>query len=194
MIEVRAITAADGGEAVRITLLADGNEECYTVSAADHFLLGLRKGEIAGEDYLEVTVAADRYAAVRAALRSLAAGQCSARRLYTKLLAKHIRAADAQYAVRFVRGKGYLDEKKQIESYLRDMIGRKHMGRNKAVPALLAKGYAAADIRAVLEETYTEGDFAEAKAAFLLAKFGKTAPETADEAAEMKKALYKQGF
>ena len=103
MIEVMRLAATDGGDGVRVTLDIDGAEEVYTVSAADHFLLGLKKGELDGERYLELTVAADRYAAVRAALRSLAAGQCSAKRLYIKLLAKHIRSEDAKYAVRFVR-------------------------------------------------------------------------------------------
>lgn len=194
MIEVVSLTAADGGDAIRIVFSVDGEEETYTVSAADHFLIGLRKGECDGEDYLSVKVAADRYSAVRAALRSIAAGQCSAKRLYVKLLQKKIRAADAQYAVRFVRGKGYIDERAQIESYLHEMIGRKHMGRNKVVPALLSKGYTASDIRRVLEENYSESDFAEAKKAFLLAKFGKTAPATPAEADEMKKALYKNGY
>lgn len=194
MIEVVSLTAADGGDAIRIKLHIDGEEECHTLSAADHFLIGVRKGEIDGEVYLEITTAADRYAAVRAALRSLAAGQCSAQRLYCKLLAKRIRAEHAKYAVRFVRDKGYLDEKGQILSHLRTMILRKHMGRGKVMPMLLAKGYRTADIAAVLEENFTEQDLAEAKAAFLEAKFGKTAPATPAEATEMKKALYKQGF
>ncbi len=193
MIKVVSLTAADGGDAIRIVFSVDGEEETYTLSAADHFLIGLRKGECDGETYLSVVTAADRYAAVRAALRSLAAGQCSAKRLYCKLLAKHIRAEDAKYAVRFVRDRGYLDEKAQILSHLRVMLGRKHMGRGKIMPTLLAKGYRAADITAALEENFTESDFAEAKEAFLLAKFGKTAPDTPAEATEMKKALYKWG-
>ena len=193
MIEVVSLTAADGGDAVTVKLRIDGEEESYTLSAADHFLIGVRKGEVDGETYLSVTAAADRYAAVRAAIRSLAAGQCSARRLYCKLLAKHIRAEDAKYAVRFVRDRGYLDERGQIVSHLRVMLGRKHMGRGKIVPMLLAKGYRSADITAVLEENFTESDFAAAKRAFLMEKFGKTAPADPAEAAEMKKALYKWG-
>lgn len=187
------LAATDGGDGVRVTLDIDGAEEVYTVSAADHFLLGLKKGELDGERYLELTVAADRYAAVRAALRSLAAGQCSAKRLYIKLLAKHIRSEDAKYAVRFVRNKGYIDERAQIASQLETMIRRKHLGRGRVMPTLMAKGYAMKDILAVLDAEYGESDFAEAKRAFLMEKFGKTAPADPAEAAEMKKALYKWG-
>lgn len=194
MILLTSLTATDGGEAVKLVFDVDGEKESYVIAAADHFLIGLKKGEISGDDYLSVKIAAERYNAIRIAIRSLASGQCSAKRLYVKLLQKSIRAADAQYAVRFVREHGYIDEKAQIESYLREMIGHKCMGRHKIVPALLAKGYRSADIHAVLEEQYTEQDFAQAKKAFLQKKFGKTSPETREEAEEMKKALYKWGY
>lgn len=194
MIVATSFTATDGGEAVRIVLDVDGEKETYVISVADHFLIGLKKGEVAGDDYLSVKIAADRYNAIRVAIRSITAAQCSAKRLFVKLLQKQIRPCDAEYAVRYVRDRGYIDEKSQIESYLRDMVGRKFMGQHKVVPALLAKGYNSKLIHAVLEEQYTESDFAEAKKAFLEKKFGKASPETREEAEEMKKVLYKQGF
>lgn|GEM_PF-1354866 len=193
MILVTSFAATDGGEAVKVLLDVDGETEKYVLSAADHFTLSLRKGEIDGETYVSVKVAADHYKAVRLASSLSAHSPCSAKKLYGKLRQRGISAGDAQYAVDFLLRIGFLDEKWQIESYLRDMVGKKYMGRHKAVPALLAKGYTSRDIQSVLEEHYSETDFAEAKRAFLLKKFGKLSPDSREEAEEMKKALYKNG-
>ena len=194
MILVTHFCATDGGEAVKITVDVDGEEETYVVSAADHFTLSLRKGEIDGETYVSLRLAADHYKAVRLASSLSAHSPCSAKRLFGKLRQRGISAGDAQYAVEFLLRIGFLDEHWQIQSYLADMVGKKHMGRRKVVPALLQKGYPSAKINAVLEAHYTENDFSEAKRAFLLKKFGKTSPATREEAETMKKALYKWGF
>ena len=59
---------------------------------------------------------------------------------------------------------------------------------------LCAKGYSADSINAAIDKNYTDDDFAFYKQKFLEKKFGKTKPETGEEALEMKKALYKQGY
>ena len=62
------------------------------------------------------------------------------------------------------------------------------------LPALLAKGYSGERISAILDEKYTDSDFKKFRREFLVKTFGKTSPETHEEATEMKKALYKQGY
>lgn len=195
---VLRMAATDGGDGVTVTLsAADGTDAetvRLTVSAADYAALDLRRGGISEEVFDALTAADARYRAVRAALRLLAAGPCNRKKLYEKLRARSFSSADAEYASLYAAENGYIDEKWQIESYLRDLFGRRHYGARKIVAALAAKGYAASDVRAVLAETYTEEDFSAAKAAFLTEKFGKTAPASREEALAMRAALYKQGF
>ena len=194
MITLLALAAADGGEGVRLTVETDGETERLTVSVEDHFALALQKGTLAEEQYAEIVAAAEKYAARRAALRMLSAGQCSCARLYQKLRARGIPGAAARDAAEFASAHGYIDERAQIESYVKQMVERKYMGRRKILPMLLAKGYKADEICAVLDAEYTDRDFARAKQEFLQKKFGKTVPATLEEAQEMKKALYKQGY
>lgn len=175
-------------------LSADGEREKLTVSVEDYTEYKLQKGEISEEMLFELRAAASRYGAKRAALRILAVGQCSRKKLQEKLLRRGFRADDARAAADFAADGGYIDENWQIESYLRELVEKRYIGRRKVVPMLLSKGYSGDKIRAVLDEKYTDADFAAYKKAFLTKKFGKTAPDTREEAEEMKKALYKQGF
>lgn len=195
---VLRLTASDGGDGVTVTLSETDGEtketSRLTVSAADYAALDLRRGEVTEETVFALRDADARYHAVRAAIRLLAAGQCNRKKLYDKLRARKFSAKDAEYACAFAAENGYIDEAWQIRSYLRELFGRRHYGARKIIAALAAKGYSAQEVRAVLEETCTAEDFAAAKEAFLGEKFGKTQPETADEARAMRAALYKQGF
>ena len=149
----------------------------------------------AGDDALAaVTAAAGRYAALRAAVRMLGAGQCSRRRLYEKLRARRIPDADAAFAVETAYAAGYIDEDWQLKSYIRTLTAQKQYGPRKLYAALAAKGYRGDDIRRAMDESFGEEEIRAARRAFLEKKFGKTAPATRDEAAAMRQALYKQGF
>ena len=185
----------DGGEGITLTVLsADGDKEKLTVSVEDYTAYKLQKGEISEELLFELRAAASVYGAKRAALRILSAGQCSRKKLYEKLLRRGFGASDARAAADFAAEGGYIDETWQIESYLRELVEKRYIGRRKVVPILLAKGYSGERIREVLDEKYTAADFARYKNAFLMKKFGKPTPETREEAEEIKKALYKQGY
>ena len=133
-------------------------------------------------------------AALRAAIRMLGAGQCSRRRLYEKLRARRITDADATFAVDTVYAKGYIDEDWQLRSYIRTLTAQKQYGPRKLYAALAAKGYRGDDIRRAMDENFGAEEIRAARRAFLEKKFGKTVPETRDEAAVMRQALYKQGF
>lgn len=192
---IQSLAAVHGGEGITLTILsADGEKQLLTVSAEDYTAYKLQKGEIDGELLLALTEAADLYDARRAAFRILSAGQCSQKKLFEKLCRRGFSAKQARAASDFAASSGYMDERWQIESYLREMVDRKCMGRRKILPALLAKGYRAEDIYAVMDEKYSDRDFAAAKKTFLEKKFGKTVPESREEAKAMREALYKQGF
>ncbi len=192
---VQSLAAADGGEGITLTVLfADGGREKLTVSTEYYTAYKLQKGEISAEVFSALRTAASRYGAKRAALRILAAGQCNRKKLFEKLLRRGFSAGDARAAVDFVAERDYIDEAGQIESYLRTLAERQYIGPRKLVPMLLGKGYDGTMIRTVLGSAYTDADFARYKAAFLEKKFGKTVPETREEAAEMRAALYKQGY
>ena len=192
---IQSLAAVHGGEGIALTvLLADGGTEKLTVSVEDYSAYGLQKGAIDGTLFAALRHAASAYAAKRSALRILAAGQCNRKKLFEKLLRRGFSVEDARTAADFAAEGGYIDENWQIESYLRELVEKRCIGRRKVVPMLLSKGYSGENIRAVLEGKYTDADFARVKKAFLVKKFGKTSPETREEALEMQKALYKQGF
>lgn len=193
---VTRLTSADGGDGVRLTLadFPDSKEHTLTISADDFLAMRIARGAMDADTLAAVTEAAGRYAALRAAIRMLGAGQCSRRRLYEKLRARRITDADATFAVDTVYAKGYIDEDWQLRSYIRTLTAQKQYGPRKLYAALAAKGYRGDDIRRAMDENFGAEEIRAARRVFLEKKFGKTAPETRDEAAAMRQALYKQGF
>ena len=193
---VTRLTSADGGDGVRLTLadLADGEGRTLTVSADDFLAMHIARGAMDADTLAAVTAAAGRYAALRAAIRMLSAGQCSRRKLYEKLRARRIPDADAAFAVETAYANGYIDEDWQLKSYIRTLTAQKQYGPRRLYAALAAKGYRGDDIRRAMEENFGAEEIRAARRAFLEKKFGKTAPETREEAAAMRQALYKQGF
>ncbi len=194
MINLVSFCSADGGDGVKIAIDRGGERTTLTVSAEDFLSLGIVKGTVTEEDFFEIERADAIYRAYRALVRMLSYGQCSKKRLYEKLRSRSFSHAAALAAVKKADGRGYIDENRQIESYLRELVCKKFYGRRKILPYLLARGYSGDRINALLDEKYSDSDFAMAKEQFLEKKFGTSTPKTAAEAAEMKKALYKQGF
>lgn len=195
MINITSIRSCDGGEGVRIVALTDDCvKNTLTVSADDFLKLGTVKGYITDEEFKELQAADKSYAANRAAVRILSAGQCSKKKLYEKLRRRGFTHECAKNAAENAASRGYIDEQWQIESYIRELVEKRHIGRRKVVPMLLSKGYSGDKISAVLDEKYTDKDFALFRQRFLEKKFGKTMPDNREEAEEMKRALYKQGY
>lgn len=194
MINLVSFCSTDGGDGVKIAIESDGERITLTVSAEDFLSLGIVKGTVPEEVFSDIERADAVYGAYRAAIRMLSYGQCSKKRIYEKLRSRSFSHAAALAAVQKADGRGYIDEEGQIESYLRCLVWKKFYGRRKILPYLLAKGYSADKIKAALNENYTDSDFAMAKEQFLLKKFGASTPKTSEQAAEMKKTLYKQGY
>lgn len=194
MISLVSFSYTDGGDGVKISAVRESEKCMLTISAEDFLSLGIVKGEVSDYDFLEIERAALYYRAYRTAIRILLSGQCSKKRLYDKLRARSFSHEASLFASQKALDGGYIDEKWQIESYLKELVGKKLYGRRKILPYLLARGYSAAKINEALDENYSESDFARVKAAFLQKKFGRIKPETHEEAEEFRKALYKQGF
>ncbi len=192
MIVLRC-AGADSGDGVKITIDIDGVKNTLTVSAEDFLNSGIKKGDT-DFDFESLQEAEKSYTARRAALRIIGAGQCSKTKLYEKLRRRGFSHECAKNASDYVADCGYIDEEWQIESYLRDLVEKRYFGKRKVTLMLLAKGYSAGKINAVIEKKYSNEDFAIFKHKLLEKTFGKVKPETREEALEMKKVLYKQGF
>ena len=175
-------------------LECDGEKNTYTVGADFYLENEILKGGIS-EELFDKIVEEDRfYMAKRSAIRMITLSQCSKKRLTQKLMARGFNYKCAKNATDFAARKGYIDEGWQIENYLKTLVEKKHFGRRKVIPALLAKGYSSGEINRILDEKYTDADFKKYRAEFLISTFGKAKPDSSEEALEMKKALYKQGY
>ncbi len=194
MICLVSFCSANSGDGVKAVADCDGEKCSFVISAEDFLSLGLVKGEISAKTLGKIKKAEENYSAYRAALRMLSFGGCSAKALYLKLRKRSFSHNASEYAAKKVACGGYIDEEKQIENYLRQLVTKKFYGRRKILPYLLARGYSGDKIIALLDENYSESDFSRAKVQFLEKKFGTSVPKTPAEAAEMKKELYKRGY
>lgn len=195
MINVISILSHDGGDGIKIIYETETGEKNNTVISADDFLsFGIVKGTVTEEEFKEIEFAAQNYAANRAVIRILSAGQCSRQKLYEKLRRRGFPHQCAKNASDNAAVKGYIDEEWQIESYLRELVERRFIGKRKLVLMLLSKGYSQSKILSVIDRKYSDEDFRIYRQKFLEKKFGKVKPDSFDEAQEMKKALYKQGY
>ncbi len=194
MIVVLGLKSCDSGDGIKLTLELDGEKNTYTVGVDFYIECGILKGEISEELFDEIVEESRLYGAKRSAIRMLTSAQCSKKRLMQKLMARGFNYECAKNATDFAAQKGYIDEGWQIENYLKTLVEKKYFGRRKVIPALLAKGYNAGEINRILDEKYTDADFKKWRTEFLISKFGKSKPDTSEEALEMKKALYKQGY
>ncbi len=187
---VSRFVSCDSGDGVKIYFEEDGVKNTLVVSADDFLASGVGKGSVTEECKSLLLDAAKRYAARRAAIRIITAGQCSKKRLYEKLRVRGFSHECAKNASDFVAAQGYIDEDWQIESYLGDLVEKRYIGRRKLIPMLLAKGYSPSAVARVIDEKYTDEDFLLYRKKFLEKTFkGKT-----PTAEEIKKALYKQGY
>ncbi|MBQ6893727.1 MAG: RecX family transcriptional regulator [Clostridia bacterium] len=194
MINFLRISPCDSGDGIKLYTECEGVKNTYTVSAEFFLESGIVKGAASKDILYDIKEEEKLYSARRTAIRILSSGQCSAKRLYEKLRRRGFTHECAKNASDYVLEKGYIDEQWQIESYLKELVEKKYIGRRKILPMLVAKGYSSDKILSVLDERYTDDDFKAARQSFLVKKFGKAKPETYEEAEEMKKALYKQGY
>ncbi|MBQ2743837.1 MAG: RecX family transcriptional regulator [Oscillospiraceae bacterium] len=194
MIEVLSTRMCDGGDGISLLISNDGVKNKYTVSA-DFFIENqVAKGFIDEDLFDYIVQESNNYAAKRAAIRIITNGQCSKDKLYKKLRARGFSHECAKNASDFVDSKNYIDEEWQIENYLKTLVEKKNFGKRKVFALLLAKGYKSEDIARIVDAKYSDSDFKKYRSEFLISRFGKSAPETREEAEEFRKELYKNGY
>ena len=149
-----------------------------------------RKGTILSEESAEaLRTAHRRYEAVRRATSILAYADNSEAMLLHKLRARKIRSEDAAFARAYVKAKGLIRERDQLERLVTRLANEKLYGRSRILRALCGKGYRAADIEACIDALCADGtlDFDCIKRTLL----EKKAPK---DGLERKKLLYTHGF
>ncbi len=139
----------------------------FTVFSEDFLTLGkCSVGDVLDDEGLALLqAAAKKRDACHTALRILSHGDNSAAALYRKLRVRDISEADASFALRFVRGEGWLDEEKQLRATLPRLAEQKLLGPRRLLAACVQKGYRAETVRGVLHALVEEGtiDFSSIK-------------------------------
>lgn len=185
---------AHGKSTLTLTLLPDrqdAEKERLFITEKSYEKLGApKKGSILSEEDAEkLRLAHRRYEAVRRALSILAFSDNSEAMLMRKLCARKIRREDAAFALAYVKSKGLIRERDQLDRLVMRLAHEKLYGRTRIVRALCEKGYRAEDIRESIDGLCEEGelDFDEIKRAL----FEKKQPK--DEV-ERRKIAYTHGF
>lgn len=165
MSTIVSIKKENGGMLVVTTRDGDGKRERYRISErAYREGCDLPAGAEADDDVISLLTRENGHCeALRAALRIIGYSDNSESRLRAKLIAKgHSREA-ADYAVREVVGRGYLDEGRQIEIAVLNLSNRELLGKYKIIPRLAANGYRAADVSRVYSALVKKGEIDESK-------------------------------
>ena len=171
-------SAADKGERLLLT------EKSYEKLGAP------TKGTILPEERVdEFRLAHRRYEAVRRAASILATSDNSEAMLYRKLCMRKIRREDAAFAVAYVKAKGLIREREQLDRLVMRLANEKFYGRTRIVHALCEKGYRAPDVNESIDALVTRGDldFEEIRRAL----FAKKQPKDENE---RRKLAYTHGF
>ena len=149
-----------------------------------------KKGTILSEESAEaLRTAHRRYEAVRRATSILAYADNSEAMLLHKLRARNIRGEDAAFALAYVKAKGLIRERDQLERLVTRLANERLYGRSRILRALRGKGYRTADIEACIDALCADGtlDFDRIRRTLL----EKKAPK---DDLERKKLLYTHGF
>ena len=165
MSTIVSIKKENGGMLVVTTRDGDGKRERYRISErAYREGCDLPTGTEADDDVISLLTRENGHCeALRAALRIIGYSDNSESRLRAKLISKgHSREA-ADYAVREVVGRGYLDEGRQIEIAVLNLSNRELFGKYKIIPRLAAKGYRAADVSRIYSALVKKGEIDESK-------------------------------
>ena len=199
-LRIARILPANGGDGMQIYVMPASllppvyrPNGILTISVDDYFNLSLDLGPISPEVLPKLMECADRYAAVRYAIRVLSGGLCNRQQMARKLFLKGYSDKAIRQAVSFLVECGYIDEPAQVESYVRVCVERRGYGPRRIRALLMKRGYAREDVEKTLD-AYTDEDFENSKQAFLLRRFGKLEPDTPEEAEKFRKVLYDHGF
>lgn len=174
--------------------VSDGENESreYTLSESEYHSLGEPfVGDNLTRDTLSLFSRADmRYRGRKKALNILSYSDNSTRSLAKKLIAAGIRGEVAREIVHEMVSLGYIDEERQLRSFIINEASRKHHGPRRIYINLASKRYHPEKIRRVMAELVDSGeiDFEKEKR-LLIESVGSALTQE-----EIKKLLYKNGY
>ena len=169
-----------------------GEESLYRLTKSEYEAVGAPTVGSLIDEEVEERIAAlnEAHAATAAALRILSFGDNNQAALTQKLRRRGFSAAAAEKAVEAMQRRGYINEEEQVYRLAVAYANRKLWGPRKILPALLAKGYAQADIKKALCRATESGeiDFEALRQVLLEKKLTEKDPQTA------RALLYRNGF
>lgn len=172
--------------------ISDGDKKYeYTLSEAEYRECG---SLLSGDEIFDAEALKRcdmRYRARLYALRILAFGDNNEQALLRKLISRSISPDIAKEVVTEMVGRGYIDERRQLERLIAREVNVNLSGKEKLVLKLTSKGYHKEEIESVLEELVLSGevDFEASKKKLILKKLGENA-----DYEDIRKLLYKYGY
>jgi len=141
MYELTEILPAASGERLLLRLISDSGEAVtVNISCKTYSELALKKGELSDSAVNKLLTEADFEKAVIKGMNILGFGANSAQTLKVKLVQKGFSPSTAEKAVRYLKSRGYIDEKKDAIRLCESMLKKKY-GQKRILSALRAKGY-----------------------------------------------------
>ena len=184
-------------DCVAVTFLLSQGEhedfETFLVSRARFSQLKLSVGEASADIYDEVSYYGKLYEACKQAMNFLAYGDCSRRKLISKLRGKGVEPEIAEEAVSELETKGYIND---IANAAREAerCARKLWGRRRISAALYEKGYGEEASRKAIFALEDAGiDFTE-NCAELISKRYKGLPKDPKEKAKLFASMTRYGY
>ena len=174
--------------------ITNGEERfSFNVSESDYADAGSpRPGDIADSDMLATLSHSDEvYRARLYALRILAYTDNNERTLVRKLISRGISSDIAYDTAHEMVGRGYIDERRQLERLVLSEANRNLSGPRKIRAKLASKGYSGSDIDEVMDALVDFGEIDFERSAELLV--GKKLTRGATDE-DVKKLLYKNGY
>ena len=148
-------------------------------------------GDALDDGQMEILLAYDEYhRAMKKALNILAYRDNNRFNLKSKLIHAGFRREACERVTEEMVKRGYIDERAQLERIITVEANSKLRGPMKIIPALVAKGYSASDVRAVMSALCDSGEVDFKKNAKTLLE--KKLPDSDSET--RRKFLYKHGY
>lgn len=130
MYELTEILPAASGERLLLRLISDSGEAVtVNISCKTYSELALKKGELSDSAVNKLLTEADFEKAVIKGMNILGFGANSAQTLKIKLVQKGFSPSTAEKAVRYLKSRGYIDEKKDAIRLCESML-KKNTDKN----------------------------------------------------------------
>ena len=172
---------------------SDGAKEKFYISQTEYARCGapVRGEEIDEDTYLRMARYHEYHRAKKKALSLLGYGDNNEKNLIRKLRVAGFAPDLARIVTEEMVNLGYIREDDQLRRLIAAEANGKLQGPNKIFQKLVAKGYSASDIRAVMEALVAEGEINFKSNAMRLIEKKLPADATRDE---KKTLLYKNGY